>query len=113
VALLPVGAAAPAPLHAAPAVGGMGYHEAGSPGVSAGLNRVVWPSARAVSSAVFVSPRSGRVLSPARGCRCVNGCGLRSSYCSARRRLQEVETVLNDTWYSRDLPVLTAIAEKL
>ena len=23
------------------------------------------------------------------------------------------ETVLNDTWYSRDLPVLTAIAEKL
>jgi DNA-binding MarR family transcriptional regulator len=30
-----------------------------------------------------------------------------------RRRLQEVETVLNDTWYSRDLPVLTAIAEKL
>jgi hypothetical protein len=35
------------------------------------------------------------------------------NYCSAGRRLQEVETVLNDTWYSRDLPVLTAIAEKL
>jgi hypothetical protein len=34
-------------------------------------------------------------------------------YCSARRRLQEAETVLNDTWYSRDLPVLTAIAENL
>jgi hypothetical protein len=29
------------------------------------------------------------------------------------RGLQEVETVLDDTWYSRDLPVLTAIAEKL
>jgi hypothetical protein len=28
-------------------------------------------------------------------------------------RPQEVETVLNDTGYSRDLPVLTAIAEKL
>jgi DNA-binding MarR family transcriptional regulator len=27
--------------------------------------------------------------------------------------MQEVETVPNDTWYSRDLPVLTAIAEKL
>jgi hypothetical protein len=37
---------------------------------------------------------------------------LRSNYCSARG-LQEIETVLNDTWYSRDLPVLTAIAEKL
>jgi hypothetical protein len=43
----------------------------------------------------------------------VNGCGLRSNYCSARRRLQEGGTVLNDTWCSRDLPVLTAIAEKL
>jgi hypothetical protein len=52
-------------------------------------------------------------MGQARGCRCVNECGLRSSYCSARRRLQEVETVLSDTWYSRDLPVLTAIAEKL
>src|SRR4029453_1440309 len=55
----------------------------------------------------------GTVQSSARGCRCVNGCGLCSNYCSARRRLQEVKTVLNDTWYSRDLPVLTAIAEKL
>jgi hypothetical protein len=27
--------------------------------------------------------------------------------------MQEVETVPDDTWYSRDLPVLTAIAEKL
>jgi hypothetical protein len=31
----------------------------------------------------------------------------------AWQRLLEVETVLDDTWYSRDLPVLTAIAEKL
>jgi DNA-binding MarR family transcriptional regulator len=53
------------------------------------------------------------VRPPDRGCRCVNGCGLRSSCCSARRRLQEAGTALNDTWYSRDLPVLTAIAEKL
>lgn len=30
VALRPVGAAAPAPLYAAPSVGGMGYHEASS-----------------------------------------------------------------------------------
>jgi hypothetical protein len=112
---LPAAAVAlpPAPLYAAPAVGRMGYHEASPPGVSAGLDGVAWPSARAVSSVAFVSTRSGDGAKAARGCRCVNGCGLRSSYCSARRRLQEVETVLNDTWYSRDLPVLTAIAEKL
>jgi hypothetical protein len=42
--------------YATRAVGGM---EAGSPAVSTGLDRVVWPSARAVRSAVFVSPRSG------------------------------------------------------
>ena len=59
VALRPVGAAAPAPLYAAPAVGGMGYHENGFPGVSAGLDGVAWPSAGAVSSVAFVSQRSG------------------------------------------------------
>jgi hypothetical protein len=37
----------------------MGYHEAGSLGVSAGLDEVVWPSARAVSLVAFVSARSG------------------------------------------------------
>ena len=37
----------------------MGYHEAGSPGVSAGLDGVAWPSARAVSLVAFVGPRSG------------------------------------------------------
>ena len=34
----------------------------------------------------------GRVLSPAKGCRCVNGWGLRASYCSAGedcRRLKQ------------------------
>jgi hypothetical protein len=113
VALRPVGPAAPTPLYAAPAVGGMGYLAAGFPGVSAGLDGVAWPSERAVSSVAFVSHGPGTVLPPARMCRWVNGCGLRSSYCSARRRLQEVETMLNDTWYSRDLPVLTSIAEKL
>ena len=55
----PSGRPRPAPLYAAPAVGGMGYHEAGSPGVSAGLDGVAWPSAGAVSSVVFVSQRSG------------------------------------------------------
>ena len=59
VALLPVGAAAPGPSCAAPAVGGMGHHEAGSPGVSVALGGVVWRLVRAVSSVVFVSPRSG------------------------------------------------------
>ena len=39
VALRPVGAAAPAPLYAAPAVGGMGYHEAQFPGR---LSRFGW-----------------------------------------------------------------------
>ena len=72
----------------------------------------VWPSACAVSSVAFVGPR------PRDGALAGQRVRLRqrmpaASYCSARRRLLEVETVLNDTWYSRDLPVLTAIAEKL
>jgi hypothetical protein len=51
-------------LYVAPAVGGVGYHEAGSLGVSAGLDGVVWPSARAVSSVAFISPRSGEYCRP-------------------------------------------------
>ena len=58
VALRPVGPRPPR-LYAAPAVGGMGYHENGFPGVSAGLDGVAWPSAGAVSSVAFVSQRSG------------------------------------------------------
>jgi hypothetical protein len=77
---------------------------------------MVWAGLRAsgvVGGVCQATFRRSCGLSSDRRCGCVNGCRLRSSYCSARRRLQEVETVLNDTWYSRDLPVLTAIAEKL
>ena len=60
VALRAVGAAAPAPLYAAPAVGGMGYHEASSHGR---LGRFGWGrlavGARGVSLVAFVSTRSG------------------------------------------------------
>jgi len=45
------------PSYAALAAGGMGYHEAGSPGVSAGLDE--WADLRrAVSSVAYVSPCS-------------------------------------------------------
>ena len=42
---------------------------------------------RAVSLVAFVGPRSGDVLSPARGYHRVNGCRLRSDYCRPGRRL--------------------------
>jgi hypothetical protein len=47
------------PSYAAPAVGGMGYHEAGSPGVAAGIGWCGLAFARAVSSVAYVRPRSG------------------------------------------------------
>jgi len=61
----------------------MGYHEAGSPGVSAGLDE--WADLRrAVTSVAYVSPRSSDGAAAGQRVPLCQRCGLRSSYCSAR-----------------------------
>jgi hypothetical protein len=79
------GQVAAPPLYGGFGCGGMGTR-ARFRGVSAHLDGIIRP-ARAVSSMAFVGPRSGDVLSPARGYHRVNGCRLRSDYCRPGRRL--------------------------
>jgi hypothetical protein len=64
---------------AASAVGGMGY-QGPVPGHLSPFGLDHLASARAVSLVAFVAPWSGTVLSPTRGCRRVNRCGLRSNF---------------------------------
>jgi hypothetical protein len=76
VALRPVGAAAPAPLYAAPSVGGMGYHEAssrasqpvwmGSPGRRRALSRR-WRSSATVRGRGYRRPECAAASTDA-GC---------------------------------------------